>query len=151
MSYAILIVLVLALLHFIYDGIVLPSIRLNLRNKLFKLRDDLRNHRIENPDIDDNAFRLMDDGINSVLSRLSQFTISLQMEMEKELKESPELQEYIDQRISIIRNSDDIVLKAIHKKTNIVLEHAFIANTGAWFFYLLPIVLVVLFFKGIRI
>ncbi len=47
MIYAISILFWLAILHFIYEGIILPSIRLNLRYKLFVLRDELRSLRHE--------------------------------------------------------------------------------------------------------
>ena len=42
------ILIILAVWHFVYEAILLPSIRWNLRNELFALRDRLRNVVIEN-------------------------------------------------------------------------------------------------------
>lgn len=140
MAIFLIILMFLTICHFIYNGIILPSIRIHLRNKLFILRDELRNIKlIKRQNCDDKAFKLIHDGINTYLNRLPLLTMDLKVSFEEEYKKNISLQKEIQHRRSIIENCGDENLKAIFYKANEVLGYAFIANLGGWFIYLIPV------------
>jgi hypothetical protein len=143
MSYVIIVLAVIALWHFIYESILLPSIRLHLRNRLFVLRDELRAHRVESDNVDEKAFDLVSKGINNYLTRLPMINIGLRVEFERKVKEDPSLVDKLKERRKVIVESNDESLKQIYHDVNVVLEYAFVANSGGWFIYLVPIAVLI--------
>jgi hypothetical protein len=61
---------------FVYQGIILPSIRLGLRYRLFKLRDQLRRLVIEGKvEESDRAFQVLHDRLNFMSKSLARFDL----------------------------------------------------------------------------
>ena len=145
MTYAILALLLLSLIHYVYSGIVLPSIRFQLRNRLFALRDDLRNLKIsQGSRCNDVAFRLLHDGINNNLPRLQLLTLRFKVDFDERYKNDSAFRARIDGRRKVIDDCDDAEFKRIRDEVNQVVELAFIANMGGWFLYIIPIVLLLI-------
>lgn len=134
--------------HFAYDGVILPSIRMGLRNKLFVLRDQLRALKTAG-DCEDGAFDLVHDGINFYLTRLSALTISFQVEYAKRYQSDQGLRERVERRRAIIESCRNPEIRRIVKEADAVLQNAMIANTGGWYVYVVPIAIVVVFIKKI--
>jgi len=142
MSIFIIVAAVLVMLHFIYDRIILPTIRLHLRNRLFELRDEVRSIMIEEGRTErDEAFMFVHDGICKFLNRLPEITIHLKVELEKEFQSNEKLRVRTKERIELISQSGNDRLMGLFNEANLVVEKAFIANMGVWFFYLVPIAL----------
>jgi hypothetical protein len=145
-----LIVFFIALIHFIYEGIVLPSIRVHLRNRLFRLRDELRNIRIEEPDqCPKEVFFYLDEGISLFLNKLPLMTMELWLKVDREYKKNPELKELSIKRRNMVEGCKSERVRRVYKNVYQVLEYAFLFNMGVWFFYLVPIALVVFSFSKI--
>ena len=152
MSYLFIIAMVLAAWHFIYDGIILPSIRLMLKNRLFEIRDRLRTHKIKSGNnIDINAFNIVHSGVNNIISRVSHIDIQTNFKIKQALKDNPDLLDKLKKRIDTISSCKDEELKSIFKETNSVVRMAFLANTGGWFIYLLPVALIFVFIKKLSL
>ena len=150
MSTLILIAMVLVLVHFVYDKIILPTIGLHLRYRLFELRDQLRKIIIEEGRTErDKAFIYLQDGISVLLNRLPEITLSLNRQISKELQTNEELKRQIEERINLINQSGNTRLLELYKETNRVIEKAFLANMGIWFIYLFPIALIIVSMKKI--
>ena len=61
----------LAAFHFLYQDVVLPSIQVSLKNKFFRLRDDLRMLKIlGDPAADEDAYPIIQEGINNFINSL---------------------------------------------------------------------------------
>lgn len=134
----------IAILHFIYDGIVLPGVRQHYRNKLFALRDELRWEMIQGINAEDkDAFNLVHDAINAFANRLPLLTIAVQKAFEKDLEDNERLRKMIEKRREILAQCRNENIKRIAHEVNVVLEGVYIANSGGWFIYLIPIALVV--------
>ncbi len=143
MSTLIIFIAVFAILHFSYENMIAPSIRMHLRNKLFVLRDEIRNLKIEGINSqDEEAFWFVHDGINHFLNRLPDLTVARQVKLETEYRTNILLRETVGKRISVVKNCQNKEIVAIFNKTKTVIEEAFLVNMGGWFFYLLPIVFV---------
>lgn len=148
MSTFIIIAIVLALVHFVYESIIAPSIRLHLRNRLFELRDCLRVLKIDGlAKSHEEAFDLLHEGINNLLTRLPQLTVANTVLIENSYKSNPELRQKIDSRVDAIKKCGNNEIVDIFEKTNEIVEAAFMANMGGWFFYLIPIAVMVAAFS----
>lgn len=144
MEYVILILFLLAAFHFVYNGIVLPTLRFHLRNKLFAVRDEIRNLKIERRDkCDAAAFKLLHDGINNYLPRLHMLTLSFQVDFQRQYANDQSFRKRVDERRKVIENCSDHDFKQIAKEANEILEWTFVANMGGWFVYVVPIALLV--------
>lgn len=142
MNYFIEAVIFLALWHFVYDGIILPSLRLMLRSRLFKIRDKLRMHKIKSGSrINVSAFNIVHSGINNLINRLPYLDWKIKRDIAQEIERNPELLHKLNKRIEAINSCEDEELKKIFKKANSVVRLAFAANAGAWFIYLIPVVI----------
>lgn len=129
----------LALFHFLYDGIILPSIRQHLRNRLFALRDKLRLEYINGIDKQDiEAFNLTHEAINNFVNRLPMLTISVYAEIEVAIKNDHKLKEKVNKRRAILENCKSPKIKEVNESINKILFDAFIANSGGWMIYLIP-------------
>lgn len=144
MDIFIIVLVCLAAFHFIYQDVVLPSIHVSLRNKFFRLRDDLRMLKISgDPAADEDAYSIIQEGINNFINSLPSLTISFHAEIRALRHRDPELQARVKRRVAALGNIQSDKLKKIFEDSNSVLKDAFLANMGAWFVYLVPIALVV--------
>lgn len=144
MSTIIVIAALLAFLHFLYEGVLAPTYRLHLRNELFELRDEVRTIMIaEGRQAEDQAFMIVHDAICNALGRLSGLSLSEIARARARLHEDPELARVADERIATVKSSDHERIKEIFQSTNRIVSIAFLTNMGGWFFYLIPIALVV--------
>jgi len=150
MKVIILILVIIATIHFVYDGILLPSIRMQLRNRLFALRDQARRHAIARSEsLDKDAFDLIHNGINLFLNRLPQITISTAVRAQQMYEKQSSIRREVNKHSQIIDQCTDNELVDIFKQSNEILSFALIANTAGWFIYIIPIALFVLAFKKV--
>lgn len=148
MSWIIITVFCISVLHFVYDGIILPSIRMHLRNRLFILRDELRRLKIEQYEsFNERVFDFLHSGLNFYLNRLPLVTLSLRTSLMTEYHSNPGVQREAKIRMELVENCNSQELKNIHKSINEVLDMAYLANMGGWFFYIIPIAIVCMSFS----
>jgi hypothetical protein len=84
------ILMILAVAHFIYNGIILPMIRFSLRVHLFKLRDQLRNLKIRyDVEISDEVFNLVQASINNTTKLLPQADPWILAMADRKIKSAP--------------------------------------------------------------
>lgn len=144
MSTALLILAFLSILNFVYGAILVPSLRLRLRYRLFALRDDLRTWAIEQPkgsDID--SFKYLQSGINNGLSILSILDASVLAEADEAVKKDENLRRRAEKRREVLDSCDNKEFQRIRNELSKTVMHAFMVNSGTWFFYLVPIVFVI--------
>lgn len=146
LSKLILFVIFVAILHFIYEAIIAPSIRLHLRNRLFTIRDSLRSNKIIHgiKKEDEEAFNLVHDGVNNLLTRLPQLTIYNSIALRNEYIKNQKLRDEVDARVALVEHCGNQCIYNAYTQANLIVEHAMLANMGGWFFYLIPIFSVLL-------
>lgn len=143
MKYLILFLVIVSAWHFIYDGIIAPSIRLHLRNKLFILRDELRLAKIDGiSSQDEDAFWFVHEGINNFINRLPNLTIEKARSIALSYRQNEHHSRLLDEHIFAVENASDSRITGIFRKTNSVIEATFITNMGGWFIYLIPIAII---------
>ena len=131
---------VVAIVHFVYESIIAPSIRMHLRNKLFELRDEIRAVRVEGVDAEDEkAFWYTHDGVNNLLDRLSWMTLHARVMATMAYAQDTELQKLVHERKEMLDRCKDRRIHEIFDKTSLVVEEAFVVNMGAWAIYVVPV------------
>ena len=148
LSYILILLLILSTIHFVYGGIIAPSIRLCIRNDLFALRDRIRRLIIEDKisSSDKEMAIFVDEGISLFIKKLPSFNISTYLAIKKEISQNKEWAETIENRINSIHNVENKEIYHIFEKTNLTLERAFICNSPIVLF-LFPIILLAILFE----
>jgi len=135
---------VAATYHFVYEGMLLPSIRMSLRNQLFALRDEVRTLNIDGIDrCDDEAFEIVHSGINNYLNRLHLLTIGLHMRVSRLYETDAEFKTVVESRRALMDAAHNASLKDVVDRANKILFAAFVFNAGGWFIYIVPLAICV--------
>lgn len=136
---------VLAILHFIYERIVLPSVRLHYRNELFKIRDTVRNEMIsgvEGKDVE--IAKLVHDGLNNTINRLHYLTLGNKVRAQMKFENNESMRNHVKKHVDLMMSSENETLKTALNDTVCVMDKVLLFNNLFFFIYMLPIVAVVL-------
>ncbi len=135
---------IFSLVYFIYEGIIVPSFRSELRYKFFKVRDRLRMLKIEQGDeIDEEVFKYMDQSINAGIKLIPALNLSSYLRSRDELKDEKILKK-VHERMDLIINNDDAELGRIYEKTIKYSTIGFALNLGGILIFLSPLIILVL-------
>ncbi|MEW5800263.1 MAG: hypothetical protein AB1728_14790 [Bacteroidota bacterium] len=139
----------LTILHFIYEGIILPSLRLKIRFNLFALRDKLRKLKSTyGKDLSDEVFLDLQESINNTIRFLPRISIELIFEATKELKENPKLIQEAEKKIKLIESCGVQEAINIQKESFDLFKLCIGFNTLALFIYLIPLAVTLTLLKG---
>ena len=141
----------LSLFHFIYNGIILPSIRLGLRYKLFSLRDQLRWLKMRNDkEISPEVFSYVEGSINITIRLLHSISLELFAKAEQEIKKDENFYNRIEKRSQIIQACSIREIEEIERKNTFIFAKALAANSDGLFIYLFPIALFFAFMSSLK-
>ena len=150
MATLIVIICVLALLHFVYDGIVAPSLRLRLRFRLFALRDRLRDVKfVEGDRVSDEVFLCLQNGINGATRLLSIFDVSTMVQASREIERDKEVAQRLAKREELLRWCPVEEVAEIRRQVGTTMFYALCVNSGAWFLFVAPIGVIVVCIKSL--
>lgn len=139
MDIAIIALALLAFAHFIYEGIIAPSVRMKLRNKMFGLRDDLRHLHVSSEKCSREAFEIAHSGINQYINRLHGITIAFVSRFKTAYRNNPSLRDEVERRKRVLDACSSPELQGIITRANQNIEFALLINMGMWFLYLVPV------------
>ena len=136
----------LVIFHFAWEGIIAPSLRIEIRYELFKVRDELRRLKISHGnEIDDELFIFLQNGINKGIRLLHDVTIETAYRAYKEA--TPEELE----RVSRIAEDCPVDgVKEVYNRSGLYVGLAFLVNSGGWFAYLVPILIAFIGFTKVK-
>jgi hypothetical protein len=140
MTYLISTIFILAILHFVWEAILAPSFRLELRFKLFALRDEVRWLKIEHRDaLDDKHFRYLHDSINIALHFLNRIDFVTIAASEREYARNPEFKKRVEARQILLDDCSIAEARSLRYRSCLIVGQAFLVNVGGWLIYLAPI------------
>lgn len=140
----------LAVWHFVYESILLPTILLNIQFKLFKLRDELREIKIEQgPCFSDDVFSLLDSSINKVIHIVPALTVATIAQANIALSQNPELRQRIAERRAKIESCSIERVRALDTEVSSLFVSVYVANSGAWIIYCIPVLVFKLCYRRI--
>jgi hypothetical protein len=138
MDTIVLAIVALAFLHFIYEGIIAPSIRMKLRNDMFALRDELRHLHVSDDRCSREAFDVAHSGINQYLDRLHGVTLSLVAAFKHAYRDE-QFRKEVEHRRHVLATCQSEEMQGIVARANQRIEAALATNCGMWFVYVVPI------------
>ncbi len=142
-EYLLYFLIIIVFYHFIYEGILAPSLRLKLRFDLFKIRDRLRNLKHEDSDVcSDEVFAYLQDSINNGLRMLHKTDLIRLVSIDAKIEKNPVLQKQIQRRREALCAVIDPDVQECMKDLNYVARTALLVNSGGWYIYLVPIALI---------
>ncbi|EMH5955798.1 TPA: hypothetical protein SMN72_001411 [Proteus mirabilis] len=140
----IFVLLGMATVHFIYEKIILPSIRLHYRNKLFEVRDKVRDELINNAEQKSvESAKLVHDALNNAINRLHLMTFQNQVKARTRLYKDPSLRHKVQIKVNLINSSENQAVISSLKESIKILNKVLIFNSFMLFLYALPIFLIV--------
>jgi len=157
MSTLFIILIIMAIFHFTYEGIFLPSLRLKLRYELFGLRDKLRRLKVAEGDkIDESVYHLIQNGIHTTINLLPIANMSLMSRTVQEIQSNANLRKTVRERHALIENCQIGEVKEIYEGNKDILTKAFVINSIPLLIYFFPlsiltVVVIALFTKVKRI
>ncbi len=147
----ILIFTFLVLWHFVYQSILLPTIRLKLRFELFKIRDKIRNLKISyNEGFPDEAFRFTESSINSLLLNLHFLEFSTLFEAKRIFNSDKKVAARIEKIEELFSNCSIEEINKSHSEISNIFIFTLLANSGSWIIFIIPVALIALTFSGIK-
>lgn len=130
----------LAAFHLLYEGIIAPELRMCVRNDLFEVRDSLRAIKCQDKgSIDDESFDIVHDAVNRFTHRVKDFTIFVVAQMRLLRVHDPETYEKVRKRSERLAQVPSEDFRRLLKRTDRILVHAMLINSGGWSIYIVPI------------
>lgn len=152
MATLILILIAVSIAIFIYESIILPSIRLKIRYKLFALRDKLRTLKVEREDFEDLPFKYAQESMNMALAYLRHFDIASFIEAERFFKQHPAIYKKATKRCEVLDSCKIEEFQVIRHQYIGTLVLASAANSfGLLVLFLITIVPVIIIFKWFKV
>jgi hypothetical protein len=128
-------------LHFIYESIILPGIRQQLRFRLFRARDALRNLKIEHSkQVSDSAFNYLDEAISAQLTFQHRLSLLSAAEIELRARRDPEFANRCKERFAKIERCELRAFKEIEIEVVRCFVSAIAAGSGLLMVILSPII-----------
>jgi hypothetical protein len=118
---------------FVYQGIILPGIRLSLRYRVFELRDRLRRLVIEGKtEENDRAFQLLHDRLNFMCVSLSRFDLARVIQASRSLDEETRTQ--VTNHLKVMESASPELQKIFKESLEVV---ALALTFNSFFFFIL--------------
>lgn len=141
MEFLFLALAALAAIHFIYEAIIAPSLRFELRLKLFALRDELRILKLTHSEsLSDELFDDLQSSLNATISRLNLIDLRILKTAYESFGHDEKLRKMAEQRDELIRSCPISEVQKIRQRQISFVARAMLINSGGWFPYLVPIV-----------
>lgn len=138
-----IILFIFAMFHFIYESILSPMFRMEIRYKLFETRDKLRNFKLKNiEDCDNETFELLDEYASKTINMLPLYNFS-NLYYASKVKGDEKLLSEIGKHTELIKNSKFDELKKIDKEITRAAVKSLLVNSGGWIYIVVPIVFLI--------
>ena len=128
----------MAIWHFFYESILATSLRHGLRYDFFKLRDRLRNIKIDNSlsKKDEEIFKILDDSISQMINSMSFISAVNYIILRKQIDNNTSIKSGIEKVRTLINTADNKDLISVDEEINSLGSRALIINNGGWILYL---------------
>lgn len=151
MSYIIFTFALLALFHFIYEGILAPSFRMKLRFDLCALQGDLDRLSARQPGAPlEQHYCQLRDSVTALIAMLHRFDAATLVVIEQALRSDQLLRERLEARERTLNACDVPEVRELRERFFRIATYAMAVNHGGWSVYGFPIVLAYLGLARVR-
>ena len=151
MEYVILFLLAASVWHFLYDGIIAPSARLEIRLKALQVRHDLNSLKAERGQaLKQEHFDYLRGMVLTVINEHPRFDLVTFVSSVREFHRNDDLRARLRRTQNTWSSCDMEAAKKIHRRAIVIADRAFVVNSFAWAIYLIPAVLMVACFSMVK-
>lgn len=134
-----IIFVVLMLTHFIYEGIIAPTLRLRLKYELFKIRDELRALKdAKGPAVSDKVFSYLQNCLNNLIKFLPAIDVLNSAKIEQRIREDENLRAEVTRVSRCLEDSKLEEVQELRNKISKTFAHILIVNNAMILLYVLP-------------
>jgi hypothetical protein len=144
-----------ALCHFVYESILAPSFRLELRFELFELRDEVRLLKINNlssngPEFVDEHYGYLQDSINALICILYRYDLAAIWTITDQINRDEALRQRVEARARLLDDCELPAVLSMRKRQLIIAAKALAVNSGPMLLLLLAPALALRGYKAVR-
>jgi len=151
MEYVILILGALAMVHFVYEAIVAPTLRINQKFKAFKLRDELRSLAVREPEtVHDKHFYAVQALLNAVIRTVNTIDVVALMKAKQAVADDPELRKRTEARARLFDDCKNNEIRDIDHRGGIVAIEGVRINSAGLLTCMSPVMVLIDAYKKIR-
>ncbi|MCO6401332.1 MAG: hypothetical protein J5I99_08910 [Verrucomicrobia bacterium] len=134
---------VLAVLHYVYEAVAIPVLRLKLRHHLFAVRDRVRTAMTAATAPDDRAaLEELHSSSNTIMRWLDVINMDLLNKTMRQYNRDAAFRKAVEARNALLSRAADPEVEAIRGQLAKSVVRAAIISGGAWAFYILPVIAV---------
>lgn len=149
-EYFLISMLVLSVVHYVYENCVLPELRLQFIYRLFKLRDELRRAKLSGNISQKPAYRVLQDSLNNGINYVFMADYLLVSEVRHAINTNRILAKQTERRVQILDDSDDPFIQDIRRKSQKIFSYALLSGMGSWFLYLIPLAVALTSYRKLK-
>lgn len=151
LSWLIVVLAFVTMLRFIFDGIIVPSLRMHYRFQLFAMRDELRSMLTdERFAIPADVFRASQSQINTAVSSMDNFHLSLLYQSYQAFKADPELSRQAESHRALIKSFQNESFVSLQKRFSHISVAVLLTNSAGILLWIVPLIAVLLVFTKIK-
>lgn len=157
MTYFIFGMVCVALGHFVYESILAPSLRFELRFELFKLRDEVRLLKINNlssqlsePEFVDEHYAYLQDSINALICILYRYDLAAIWAITGQIHRDEALRQRVEARARVLDDCQLPAVLSVRKRQLNIAAKALAVNSGPMLLLLLAPALALSGYKAVR-
>ena len=150
-SFILIILFFVSLLHFVYENAIASTARFHLRNELFSLRDKVRREIMSNnfDPTEKQGILFVHDGVSLYINGLPHLNFMTLYHASKMLK-TEEFRREVEKRSAAIRDVKNQEVLDAFSKAHGAIRRAILWNCGPWLVYILPVTVAFFYFKSIK-
>lgn len=151
MEYLIIGLFVAALFHFVYESVVAPSLRTQLRFDLSSTQDELRSLKSSlGEKLDERYFEQVQATVNAFVSLLDRFDAATLIAFKMEKSRNRELRERCERSVQAIQDCTLQEARNLQRRIAWIAARTIAVNNGAWMVFVLPAALVLVCYRRLK-
>jgi hypothetical protein len=140
MSTVFLIIVLVALFHFVYESIWAPTVRVQLQGELFSLRKVLHQaERMKDKKQYAKQFHYLDDATKNLVGGIHRAEIVSVIQAVADVEKDKELKASLEAKVQSLDKCDSEEIKKIWGKTHDLAVKVLRTNSGGWLVYIVTI------------
>jgi hypothetical protein len=140
MSYLVLALFFGAIIHFVYQSIIAPSLRMDLRASLLQLGRELSDiERGSAEQANQRCFSDLCESHKRLLEALDRISVVALLEVERELRDNPRVRKQVEARSASFDHCELAGLRSLRARTIRMAVQAVAINNGGLIFSILPL------------
>ena len=143
------VIIIIAILHFIYQSIILPTIKEQISYRLFTLRDEVRLLAYKQKgELNEEIFDYLESTINNSINFIPFISFKFLADAQELVNKNRQLQIIIEKNKELLRKYSTDEIRTFENRKLQLLKNTLVFNTLGLFIYVVPVVILTAFLFG---